>query len=70
MGLWEGTTASFANGTAYRDYEFIVTALRDTTVTDLFQFSELQLHGTLIPEPGTALLGLVTLSGLMLRRRR
>jgi hypothetical protein len=70
MVLWEGTTASFANGTAYRDYEFIVTALRDTTVTDLFQFSELQLHGTLIPEPGTALLGLVKLSGLMLRRRR
>jgi hypothetical protein len=70
MGLWEGTTVSFANTTAYRDYEFIVTSLRDTAVTDLFQFSEIQLHGSLVPEPGTAMLGLAGLAGMAFRRRR
>jgi hypothetical protein len=70
MGLFEGTTVSFANSTAYRDYQFVVTSLRASASANSFQFSEIQLHGSLIPEPGAAMLGLTALAGLLRRRRR
>ncbi len=68
MGLFEGNTVAFDNETAYRDYKFIVTGLRDGSATS-FQFSELQLHGALIPETSVALLGGLGLLGLLRRRR-
>lgn len=69
MGLFESNTVSFENTTAYRDYRFIVTGMRSPGNADSFQFSEIQLHGVLVPEPGTTLLGLLG-SLLLFRRRR
>lgn len=70
MGLFEGTTLGFANSTAYRDYEFIVTSLRNDGAANSFQFSEIQLHGALVPEPSAGLLALLAAPFILRRRRK
>jgi len=65
-------TATFTNTTAYTSYKFQVTASRGTTGSNgtEAQFAELQLIGTVIPEPSSILLtGLGGLGLLSIRRR-
>lgn len=69
MGLFESNTVSFANTTPYRDYQFIVNGLRSSGDANSFQFSDIQLHGNLVPETSVGLLGLLG-SVALLRRRR
>ncbi len=51
-------------------YRVIFTDVRPGDMTTPIQFSEFQLGGTLVPEPSTAILGLVGGMGLLHRRRR
>lgn len=60
---------TFANSSIYSLYKIEVTGVKDAAAANSFQFSEFQLYGV-VPEPGTAALGLVAASGLLLRRRR
>lgn len=69
MGMYESDTVSFANTTPYRDYQFIVTGLRSSSNANSFQFGELQLHGTLVPEPTAGALGLLGTLAFFRRRR-
>lgn len=69
MGVFEGNTVSFANATAYRDYQFIVNGLRSSGDANSFQFSEIQLHGSLVPETSVSMLGLLGSLALFRRRR-
>jgi hypothetical protein len=61
-------TASFANTTAYANYAIIFPTVKDEPTVNSMQIAEVQLTGTLVPEPGSALLA--GLGGLVLARRR
>ncbi|MBN8457826.1 MAG: hypothetical protein J0M04_08305 [Verrucomicrobia bacterium] len=69
MGMYESDTVSFANSTPYRDYQFVVTGLRSSGNANSFQFGELQLHGTLVPEPTFGTLGLLGTLAFFRRRK-
>ena len=66
---WDGDGADFAVPAAYSTIRLNVTSTSLTTGA-LFQLSEVELFGTVIPEPSSiAFFGLAGL-GLILRRRR
>lgn len=69
MGLFESNTVTFANTTPYRDYQFIVNGLRSAGDANSFQFSDIQLHGNLVPETSVGLLGVLGSMALIRRRR-
>lgn len=60
---------NFSNSSAYDLYKVVFPTLRNSAGANSMQIGELQLYGTLVPEPSAALLSLVT-AGFMLGRRR
>ena len=57
----------FATPAGYTSFRYLATS----SVNDgNHAISELELFGTIVPEPATATLGLLSLAGLMMRRRR
>jgi hypothetical protein len=64
-------TVNFANSTAYKSYMVIFPTVKGEPAANSMQIGEVELHGTVVPEPSAiALLGLSTLGVLSLRRRR
>jgi len=65
-----GTTVTFPTSAAYSSFRVLVTGVRTDASANSFQFNEIELIGTTVPEPGSiALLSLGGL-GLLTRRRR
>ena len=63
-------TVLFANSAWYTSYRITFPTLKDAAAANSMQIAELQLLGTVIPEPSTlALLGLAGLAWLAPRRR-
>ncbi len=63
-------TVLFANSAWYTSYRITFPTLKDAAAANSMQIAEVQLLGTVIPEPGTlALLGLAGLAWLAPRRR-
>ena len=62
------TTVSFVNNATYNSYRITFPTLRDAVAGGSMQIAEVELLGTIIPEP--AALGLVSIGALGLLRRR
>ena len=62
------TTVAFNNTTQYNTYRVTFPTLRDGVRANAMQIGEVELLGTIIPEPAT--LGLVSIGALGLLRRR
>ncbi len=64
-------TVSFANAQAFRSYLVIFPTVKNEAGANSMQIAEVQLDGTVVPEPGTfGLLGLMTAGVFAFRRSR
>ncbi len=61
---------SVSNSASYSLYRLEFDTLRDTGAANSMQIGEVQFFGTVVPEPTTALLGLLGVGTLAVRRRR
>ncbi|HNQ89400.1 MAG TPA: PEP-CTERM sorting domain-containing protein [Verrucomicrobiota bacterium] len=65
-----GDVMTFDNAQVFNTYRLLVTTIQDSGTANSMQFSEVQLYGTVVPEPGVVLLlGLGGLSLWIARRR-
>jgi hypothetical protein len=65
-----GSTVTFTNTQAFSSYRVLITAVRTPTSANSFQFGEVELIGTPVPEPATLALAAPLVAGMLLRRRR
>ena len=67
-----GPIVNVSNSTAYSAYRMVFPTVKDANDANSMQIAEVQFNGRIlaIPEPTTAMLSLIGLSGLVLRRRR
>lgn len=63
-------TVTFENTTTYTSYMIIFPTVKDETAANSMQIAEIQLDGTVIPEPATTSLLLCGLGAFVLRRKR
>jgi hypothetical protein len=68
--LTSGPTVTFLNAAPFSSYRLLVTGVRNATSANSFQFSEVELVGTTVPEPTFAALGGIAATGLLARRRK
>lgn len=61
---------SVTNGTAYSAYKIVFNSLKDEGADGAMQIGDIQLFGTVVPEPGTVMLIAGSLVPLLSRRRR
>jgi hypothetical protein len=61
-------TITFPNLIPYTSYRVVFPTLKDAPVENSMQIAEVELHGTLVPEPGS--MALVSMGALALLRRR
>lgn len=64
-------TVNFTDSaTGYESYMIIFPTVKDEANANSMQIAEIQLHGTVVPEPSAVSLLLCGLTGLLIRRRR
>jgi len=61
---------NFANGTAYSSYLLVFPDVKNNAAANSMQISEVQFYDAPIPEPSAALLAVLGLAPLLMRRRR
>lgn len=63
-------TVGFANADAYTSYMIVFPTLKDAGAANSMQIAEIQLDGTIVPEPGSASLLALGLGVFFFRRKR
>ena len=61
---------TFTNTTAYTTYLLIFNTVRNSTAANSMQIGEASLTGSVVPETGNAMVGMVLATGLIRRRKR
>lgn len=66
--LAQGPMIDIVNGAAFTSYRLVFTGLKDSATQGLMQLGDVQLFGSVVPEPAT--LGLFAIGALLVRVRR
>jgi len=61
---------TIGNGSAYTSYLILFPTVKDDAGANSMQLSEIQFDGTIVPEPGSAMLLLLSSGAFFLRRKR